>query len=139
MSRATNHLLRRNGRDQYGNKGNGLESYALSKSKEEEEIWKIRCKEADDHLYIKYSADWITMFDGLNKKELWSKLCPHGKPSLQTFYKQCSGRDSYNDLLRYLFLSNKYRALRILGVSFKDSREHLKSHNWSYAGVYEMN
>lgn len=124
-----NILLHRSGRDQFGNKGDApLPNYTPSKEVIEKtnEMQALHIK-LNEEFVNKYNAQWLSLFNGMTtKKERWSFLFPHKKPSLSTFNKHSRDFLSLDDYLNYLLVQNKYWSLMKLGYKNYDIKIILK-------------
>lgn len=119
MSMKNRVLLKRSGRDQFGNKGN-TESVRYESSEEQKAIdtkQKEEHKKLNDLFVKKYRDDWQKLFRGLNKKEVWSKIAPYGKPSLNTFYTYAREHESFSEFLTYWLVANKRKAMILMNVT----------------------
>jgi hypothetical protein len=128
MSRATDYLLHRNGRNQFG-----IDSDDLPGATNVED-WPRLKKEFLDQ----YSKQWLNLFSVLNKKQIWSLLYENEdkgirKISLSSFYSDVRNR-SINDYLDQFLLSNKDFSLRLIGISDEDRHKVIKAFNAKYWG-----
>ena len=117
MSMKTRVLLHRAGRDQFGNQGQpGLPKYTPSPEDERRSQQKRKeHEELNDKFVRKYREDWLEYFSSMSKKEIWGVLSQHGRPALGTFYKHVREHESLIDFLIYWLVSNKLKAMNILG------------------------
>jgi hypothetical protein len=128
MSMKNRSLLHRTGRDQYGNKGDApLPTYKPSEKdvKRTNEMQALHIR-LNEEFIIRYGTQWLALFDGMVKKEIWSFLHPHKKPSLGTFYSHSRLHASLEDYLNYLLVQNKYWSLLKLGYKQDDIKIILK-------------
>jgi hypothetical protein len=128
MSMKNRVLLHRTGRDQYGNKGDApLPKYVPSESavKRINEMYSLHVK-LNDEFIDEYGIQWLSLFDGMTKKEICSFLYPRGKPSLSTFYSHSKDYALLEDYLNYLLVSTKWWSLSKLGHDRDHRRKILK-------------
>ncbi len=124
MSTKNTVLLHRSGRDQFGNKGSApLPNYVPSENdvKRTNEMRALHIH-LNEQFIAEYGKQWIAQYEGMKKKEIWSLLYPHGRPSLNTFYSHSGKYESLEDYLNYLLVQNKYWSLSKLGYD----RDHIK-------------
>lgn len=128
MSRTTDYLLHRNGRNQFG-----IETDDLPNAGNVKDWPKIKQEFLDQ-----YKEQWLRLFSGLNKKQVWKLLYDNEdkgfrKISLSSFYSEVRGR-SLDKYLEQFLLSNKDFALKIIGRSEKERQKIIKDFNTKYWG-----
>ena len=124
-----NYLLHRSGRNQYGIK-NDVPQPNYSPSKEviekSNDMQALHIK-LNEEFIEKYNAQWSLLFEGMTtKKEIWSYLYPHKKPSQSTFNKKSRDFSSLDNYLNYLLVQNKTWSLIKLGYDINEIQVILK-------------
>jgi len=125
MSAKNQILLRRSGRDQFGNNGDSASLYRYHETAEDKKL-RIQHQKLNDLFVEQYSPAWIALYRGLSKKEIYSKLHPYGKPALATFYKHAREFKNIEEYLCFLLLEDKEKYLSQLGFSSAEVRLALK-------------
>ena len=118
MSMKNRVLLQRSGRDQFGNRGS--DEFIRYEPSEEQELidenLRTEHKRLNDLFVKMYRDEWWKLFEGFNKKEVWEKLFPYGRPSLSAFYATVREHESLSEFLTYWLVANKRKALKIMGI-----------------------
>ncbi len=129
-------LLQRSGRDQFGNKGNS-EFIRYEPSEEQKAIdakFEEEHKKLNDLFVQKYNNEWLKLFEGFNKRQVWEKVSPYGRPSLSTFYASAREHESFNHFLTYWLVANKRKAMKLMGHSEEQIKSELSK--FSECGRY---
>lgn len=117
MSRATDFLLSRNGRDQYGNAGDGSRASEAVRGPRTDGMWAVH-RALHDQLVERYGDAWLARYAGQSRQKVWEDL-RRGQSSfcsLSTFHKMVKEFDSYERFLLYWLVSDKRFALTLLDV-----------------------
>lgn len=128
MSKKNDILLHRKGRNQFG-----IEPGDLPYPQNIDRWPQIKRQFVD-----KYKEQWLGLFSGLNKKQIWKLLYEDSefgfaRMSLSSFYSEVKSRSMESYLEQYL-LSHKERALTILGLSKNERHEVIKEFNAKFWG-----
>jgi hypothetical protein len=119
MSIKTEYLLRRSGRNQFGDEGSPTSSTSMSTGPTEYDLkmWQQHRRLHGD-LVARYGALWLALFADKSKKDAWLVLGGHTwrNPSLATFYKHAAQYSSFEEYLLYRLVSDIPTALKRLGV-----------------------
>lgn len=117
MSRATDFLLSRNGRDQFGNPGNSALRPAVSRTAHDDAMWALHAS-LHEQLVEHFGAAWLTRHAGKSRREVLADLT-RGHDSvcaLSTFNKMVREFESYDAFLPYWLLTDKRYSLTLLDV-----------------------
>ncbi|WP_426370263.1 hypothetical protein [Pseudocolwellia sp. HL-MZ7] len=126
MSQATNHLLHRGGRNQYG-----ITSEDLPRRMSFED------KKALESEYVsRHKEKWLALFINFNKKQSWellfSKPMKYRTLSLSSFYSELREYESVEEYLLNFLLTRKEVALELMGFSDDDAHKVIKEFNQKY-------
>ena len=136
MSLKTARLLHGSGRNQFGDPGDPplppYQQSAESRAYDERMIESHRA--LNDRFAQSHAESWLDLFTKDSKRQVWSKLHPHGKPALGTFYSMARECCSFEDFLTWWLVCHKLQALRILGHNESTTHEHL--HEFAECGRY---
>jgi hypothetical protein len=125
MSRATNRLLQRGGRNQYG-----ITSEEMPKMNFEDRL------KLENEFINTYKEKWLLLFSNMNKKKSWELLYSepmnYVTPSLSSFYSEVRGYESMERYLLKFLLSKKEVALHKIGMSADDTLKIVREFNQQY-------
>lgn len=124
MSMKNRILLQRNGRDQFGNKGSSNIVQSLPPSENDEKLRKEHAL-LNEVFLNKHSSNWLKLFSGHSKKDVYKILYPYGRPALSTFLKHARQFESFEVFLSYLLISDKKRGLKKLDFTEQDIKSEL--------------
>jgi hypothetical protein len=128
LSRATDQLLNRCGRNQYG-----ITSEDLPKRENIDNWSKLRAEFLET-----YKDRWLMLFSNLNKKQLWESLFSSSQnyrtPSLSSFYVEIREYSTIESYLLDFLLSRKDVALRKLGYSETEVSAIVREFNKEFYG-----
>jgi hypothetical protein len=128
MSRTTDYLLHRDGRNQFGIENDDLPSAKNVHNRQ-------RLKE---EFLDQYGKRWLNLFTGLNKKQIWSLIYANEnkgfrKISLTSFYSETRNWPIDSYLEKFLLL-NKDFSLSVIGISDEERNSVIKEFNANYWG-----
>lgn len=127
MSMKTHRLLHRSGRNQFGDPGEpALPPYQPSQESLAHDKKMVALHIALNEQFVgTHRVQWLGLFAGIAKKDVWQRLSPHVRPSLSTFYAWARDSASFEEFLLWWLLRNKAQALRIMGYTPQAIREQL--------------
>jgi len=129
MSMKNRYLLSRNGRNQFGDPGEGVMPRYLPSPEEEAQNEDLReeHRQRNNQFLNKHRDWWLAKFaNAKTMKAAWSIACHHGRPSYSTFCKECKEFSSLEEYLCYLLLSQKRRILYASGFSREEVASEMK-------------
>jgi len=130
VSMKNRHLLSHNGRNQFGDPGEGaMPRYVPSPEEEaQNEAQREEHRQRNNEFLNKHQGWWLAKFvNAKTMKAVWSIAFPHGRPSYSTFCKECKEFSSLEEYLCYLLLSQKRLFLSASGFSREEVAIEMKT------------
>lgn len=118
----THILLQRNGRDQFGDSGGGVDYYrspGLSRREQKE------FHDAVDAFFRAKWPAWEKYCVGKTSHEIYLAMFPRGKPAFSTFERIRRAFISLPEFLKYALVLYRWRALMAMGQSHPATRKTL--------------
>jgi hypothetical protein len=128
MSRKNDYLLRRSGRNQFGDPGDPptapYQPSAASVARDKQ-MFALHQQQTAEFVSCHREA-WLPLFGSLSRREVWMKLYPRGKPAFSTFGVMVRECGSLEEFILWWLASRKTEALRILGFTATEARGELE-------------
>jgi hypothetical protein len=140
MSMKNDYLLRRSGRNQYGDAGTPEANMLnrVGRTTHDEAMWGLH-RQLHKQLVERYGSRWLGLFAGKSKKAAWRDFSAGtGRaPALTTFYKQATEYATFDEYLLYLMVSDIRLCLDMLGVPQAEINSELIK--YAECGRYHVN
>lgn len=117
MSRSTDQLLWRNGRNQFGDPGEGRARPVTVRTATDDAMWALHA-ELNDQLVERFGAQWLARYAGKARRQVWEdfRRGHWERYALSTFSKMVKEFNSYDSFLLYWLLTDKRFGLTLLDV-----------------------